>query len=94
MSTDKETIGILRNALMPPVDGKVVGLRFNAYGPYLYADQIKLLIDTLEKRLSQHLIAEMLGDDSLLINPLEKMTIRLLMETSGIMESGVALKDS
>lgn len=93
MSTDKESLDYLRAALIPLRDGKIVSLRFNRYGPYLYPDEIKLLIDTLEKRLSQHLIAEMLGDNSLLINPLEKMTIRLLMETAGIMDSGVAIKD-
>jgi hypothetical protein len=31
-----------------------------------------------------HTIGEMLGDDALLINPLEKLAIRLLLESAGI----------
>jgi hypothetical protein len=80
---DKSNLELIRQALTP-ADGKVVRLRFYDYGPFYEREPMTEMLETLEKRIWQHSVAEVLGDTSMMINPLERLAIRLLMESAGI----------
>ena len=81
--TDAEVIADLREWATCDRGHPICHLRYNV-GPYVDATDLPELVELIAKRLDQHVVGTMIGDESMKINKLEAMTIRLICDSAGL----------